>query len=183
MPDPFSAGTAVISGSLQLASGLAAASAARRRAEFEAAMLEQNADLADFLAADTRARGSYEEAVSRLRGGAKIGEQKAAYGASGVDVQSGSALDVIGSTAMVSEMEAEVIRSNATREAWGYSTSANQMRFRAKLARVTGEAQASESVLNGVIGGAAQFVPLLRIGNGSGGGNIPSHTDFNDQGI
>src|SRR5689334_18109993 len=133
MPDPFSIGALVVGGGLDIASGIQQAQAIRRAALLRQAIDEGNAELLDAAAADAVQRGSYSEGIAKLQGGAKIGSQKAAYANSGVDVQSGSALDTYGATAMSTEMDAQIIRADARRAAWGYSVKAGQARLAAKL--------------------------------------------------
>lgn len=167
MPDPLAVGSAVVGGALDLFSGISAANAARRWASYQAALQEQNAVYLDYAAGDAVARGQFTEGVARLHGGQKIAAQTAGYAASGVDVQSGSAAQVGGQTATMTELDAQLIRNNAMREAWGYKTQAAQARFGAKLSRATGESKYAESVLSGVVGAATHAIPLLRIGGGS----------------
>lgn len=173
MADPLAVGGAIVGGALDLFSGLSAANAARRWASYQAALQEQNAVYLDYAAGDAVARGQFGEGVARLHGGQKIGAQRAGYAASGVDVQSGSAVQVEGQTAAMTELDAQVIRNNAMREAWGYKTQAAQARFGAKLSRATGEAKYAEAVLSGVVGAATHAIPLLRIGGGGDTGPAP----------
>lgn len=163
--------------------GIVQGNATKQAAEAQARIDEQNAAVADMASADAVSRGRTQETVSRLKGGERIAAQTAGYAASGVDVQSGSAQDVEAATALTNELDAQMIRANAAREAWGYRTQAGQFRLRAQLARQTGQALGNEQILAGVTGGATYGLPLLHIG-GTGGGNIPygaSGYDYNGQ--
>ena len=48
--------------------------------------------------------------------------------ANGVDLSSGSPLDILGDTAMYGELDALTIRSNAEREAYGYRVQSRRRR-------------------------------------------------------
>lgn len=79
----------------------------------------QNAD-ADLLA------GQLAESQSKLRTGLLAGEQRAAQGANGIDVNVGSPTDVINSTRTIGAMDAALIHYNASRAAFGeQQTAAN----------------------------------------------------------
>ena len=94
------------------------ASAQRNQAQYQARVAENNAITANRLAEDSIQRGRIEEQRNRQQTRQLQGRQTAALAASGVDVQSGSALDVISDTAALGEIDALTIRDNASREAW-----------------------------------------------------------------
>jgi len=184
--DPLAIGGFILQGGLSILGGDAAAQAARRMAAIRASILEMNAKALDYSAADALARGSFSESMARVQGGQKVGQQTTAFANSGVDVQSGSAQDTYAATDLTTELNARIIQSNARREAWGYTTKAQQTRLAARLALEGGEAQANEAMLGGVIGVAQAGIPLLRIGGGGGDSGAPSRpgiNDFNDQGL
>ena len=94
------------------------AAAQRQQAAYQARVAENNAITANRLADDSLQRGQIEEQRSRQQTRALQGRQVAALTASGVDVASGSALDIVSDTAAVGEIDALTIRDNAAREAW-----------------------------------------------------------------
>lgn len=145
----LAAGTAVVGGAQK---ALAATRAAREQAAIE----ESNAVIAERAATDAMARGAVAEGRARLRGGLLQGHQRAQYAAAGVDVSSGSPLDVVASTAATTELDAEIARNNAMREAWGYKEQAKKFRRKAQGALDAGTDQAIGSILGG-IGGAATY--------------------------
>ena len=87
-----------------------------------------NKNMADFGSADTAQRGGQTEGTSRMKYSQLIGEQKSALSASGVNTQSGSAYDVMADASLMSEYEAQLIRNNAAREAWGYKVKKAELR-------------------------------------------------------
>lgn len=143
--------------------------AERNAAQANAATLEGNAALAEAGKADALARGGQKAGALRMRGTQTEASQTADYAASGVDVKSGSAVDVGSSTAAVSELDAQIAKNNAMREAWGYQSQASQFRRRARYTRQEGDMALATSVLGGVVGGASYLRPLLKIDGGGGG--------------
>lgn len=112
--------------------------AQQRAAESEAALLDYNAAIAELQAKDAVERGREEESKFRVGVRGLIGAQRADIGASGTDVGFGSALDVQADAAMLGELDALTIRTNAAREAWGYEVQAVDIRERARITRTEG---------------------------------------------
>jgi hypothetical protein len=101
---------------------------ARRVGEF-------NAQVAEAQAKDAVFRGAEEE--SRLRTSIRglIGSQRAGFAGQGVDVGGGSAADVQADAAFLGEQDAQQIRRNAAREAWGFRVEAENARRGGKIAQ------------------------------------------------
>jgi hypothetical protein len=146
----------------------------REASESQAELADYNADVADLQAADAIARGADEESKFRTSVRQMIGTTRADFGASGVDVGFGTALDVYADQAMIGEQDALQIRTNAAREAWGYKVQATDLRRRGDIARKEGvyleaagrEAQgASRWAAAGTIaGGGASILQASRYG-------------------
>lgn len=100
---------------------------------YQAEVAKKNQQLGREAASDAILRGQVEEDVTRQKGFRLKGAQRAAFGASGVDVATGSPLDVLADTAGLSELDAVTIRNNAAREAWGYENQAMNLRLRGDL--------------------------------------------------
>jgi len=115
-----------------------AGEAGRAAAESGAELSDYNAQVAELQAADAVERGAAEE--SRFRSGVRlmIGSQRAGQAASNVDVGFGSAVDVQADAAMLGELDALTIRTNAAREAWGFKVQAEDSRRRAEIQRKEG---------------------------------------------
>src|SRR3954471_22079845 len=101
-----------------LAGSFLKARAEKDAAEADAQTLEQNAQIADTAAGDALLRGQFISGRIKAQGSAIVSKQKATLAASGVDTQSGSAVDAQASTAGLSAMDALVASNNAAREAW-----------------------------------------------------------------
>lgn len=140
------------------------AAAESRAGRYQDRVAQHNARLAEQAAADALDRGSVEESRQRARTGQLIGSQRAAYASAGVDVASGSALDVVGDTAAIGELDARTIRNNAAREAWGLQAAAYNLRAEGKLARAAARSRSR------ALTGAAVAQLFRDIGKSMGGG-------------
>lgn len=138
------------------------ASAASAQANYQAKVAANNATIANNMAKDTRDRGTIAEQQQRQQTKQLMGRQRAAMGANGVELGSGSALDVIGDTAQIGELDALTVRGNYEREALGYQNQAQNFkndaafaRARASAAAAAGPMAAAGTILGG-IGSVAQ---------------------------
>lgn len=112
----------------QIIGGAAQAGQSVLQGEQRAATATSNAELLDLKAADALKRGGIAEDIQRNKGAQLMGFQRAAMGASGIQVDSGSGGKVLEQTAAMTELDALNTRTNAMREAWGYSTEAQSQR-------------------------------------------------------
>lgn len=105
---------------------------------------DYNAKMNERLAADAEKRGYQDEMRHRSQTNRLIGDQRAAFAASGVDLadMDSTASNVFGDTAYLSELDAITIRENAAREAWGYRTRAQNDNLLGDYAREGGDARA-----------------------------------------
>jgi hypothetical protein len=116
-----------------------AARGAKAQGNYQGAIYDQNASLADQQAKDALAIG--EDQVSQHRAEVRqlIGSERAALGAQGIAIDSGSALDVQTNSAAMGELDTQRIVNNAKRRAWGFSAEAAGYRSQAVLARMAGD--------------------------------------------
>lgn len=128
--------------SASLESGLYRAQVARNNQ----VIANENAQFATF-------RGQQGAEQSELRTGQIEGAQRAGFGASGVDVNSGSAVRTLSDTARIGEMDAATIMNNAKRSAWGYGQQSRDFGADSELDTMTGAAGAVRSL----VGGASDF--------------------------
>lgn len=94
------------------------AKTAKGQAKYQEGVANNNKIIADRAADDAIKRGEVEEARKRQDIELLKGKQIAGFAGSGTDLSSGSALDVIGETAALGELDALTIRSNYAREAY-----------------------------------------------------------------
>lgn len=127
-------------------------------AEFQA---QKNKLLAQRAGADALARGNRESAVSKMQGSQAIGEQQVAFGASGVDGSVGTPAALAATTRAVSDLDADTIRANAAREAWGYKVQADQYSEEARVAASRGRSKAAGTLLGGAGQALSQYGSLM----------------------
>ena len=145
----------------QLAIGAAGtytqAQAQRSQSRYEQQRLELNARIAGLQAEDARVRG--EEAVDASQRATRrtIGSQRAAMAAQGIDVASGSALDIQEATAGLGALDALTIRNNAYREAWGFRMQELDLRGQARMTRAAGRQAVRNTLLSGGLGAARDY--------------------------
>lgn len=121
--------------------------AAKKAGEYNAKVAEMNATLSERRARDALERGAVEEQRKRQEVAQLKGRQIASMAANGVDVGYGSPLDSIVDTAVLGEMDALTIRSNAYRENYDFKVDAANGRASASMARAEGKNAASAGYL------------------------------------
>lgn len=124
--------------------------------DYQAQVNENNRKIAEWQAQDAIKRGDIEEKRHRLKVEQLKGRQRSVLAASNVEIDSGSALDTLGDTAELGELDALTIRSNAEREAYDYRVSAMNQgaeaganRLAGRNARTAGNYGAMTSLLTG----------------------------------
>jgi len=134
-----------------LIQGEAEAGAAREAGRFAEQQGEQNARLLEAQAERTEQQGGKEAGLFRRKVRGVIGSQRAALAAQGLDVGSGTALDLQEETAKFGEIDATQIRKNAIRSAFGLRSEAGNARDQGQLGRITGRSRAASALLTGGI--------------------------------
>lgn len=100
---------------------------AKSRADrYNAAMAGFNQVIANRNATWAGQAGDVAAGNVEMRGRAVVGQTKAQQGASGVDVNTGSAVDVRASEAGLAKLDALTVRSNAAKEAYGMRVKATE---------------------------------------------------------
>jgi len=161
MSNPIMGGIGIggsILGSLFSASGAEkSAQAQSGQMLYQAGLSQLNAQIAEQNAIYAQQQGERQAAKYGLSARQQIGGLVAEKAASGLDVGSGSAKQVIDSQHLVSQMDMEQIRSNAAKAAYDYRTQASEDRSQAAMdwlgARDV-KAAGQTNVLGSLIGGA-----------------------------
>lgn len=137
------------------ASSWRAGNAQKNIADYNASIADMNAGVNDTRAQDAIDRGGIAETIKRRTTRALIGSQRAGLAAQGIDVNSGSAVDVQADSAYYGELDALTIRTDAAREAWGYKVeaandraTAQDERYQGKLAQQAGRNAAIGTILS-----------------------------------
>ena len=110
--------------------------AQNQAAEYNARIMERNAQVANMQADQVIKQGEIEEKQHRLKVKNLIGAQRAAAAGSGFVVDEGSFLDNMQDTAGFGELDALTIKSNAARSAWGIRNQATDYTAQANLSRM-----------------------------------------------
>lgn len=113
-----------ISMGAQAVGGAAGAYGAYESTSARKDMLNMDAQIAGWQSSQALVAGHIQEENSRLQSGALFGKQRAQLAANGVQLGSGSALDVLAGSKYIANVDAATIHDNALRAAWGYQTQA-----------------------------------------------------------
>jgi hypothetical protein len=134
--------------------------AAKQQADYQAQVSRNNAQVAEWQAEDSQARGKIEEDQHRRKVQQLIGSQKAGISGSGFELGDDTSQSIIGDTAMFGELDALTIRNNAEREAWGYRVQGSNYTADAGLMTARGQSAQSAAKMQGytdLLGGASKF--------------------------
>lgn len=129
-------------------------------AEDQAGALERGALRSEMAGGDARRRGNREAGLIRMAASQAIGRQTVAQGVSGVDSNSGTALEQLGDSRLLSELDIQTAQNNAAREAWGYRAEAAEQRYGAQRARQRGVNRAASSFLGSIFNSIGQGVAM-----------------------
>lgn len=122
----------------------------------QAEIADLNARLLDLSAEDALLAGQHEEQRARLSTARLKSAQRVAFSANGIDMAEGTALNVLTGTDLMGEIDAQTIKANAARSAFGYQTQAVGARGDATLRR----AQASSLLTNSAAATKAKKVSV-----------------------
>ncbi len=142
MCDPTSAVIA-----FTLVTGAYQANVQRQEGKANAEIAENNARLAQADANATNAMATRESEQQAWRTRALIGQQRAAIAANNIDPMLGTPAELMGETALFGEVDQQTIRMNAARQAWGFNAQAQNYRTQGQLARWSGNAAATGTIL------------------------------------
>lgn len=111
-----------------------AADAQQAQLRYQQSIYRNNQILAQRRADDARLRGEQAADAQRDKTQQLIGRQRATLAGNGVELDTGSALEITTDTAGIGERDALTIRSNAEREALGYEAEGMNFGGQAALA-------------------------------------------------
>lgn len=121
---------------------------------------EYNAQVAEQAALAARQKAAYDEAAHRRELARMLSAQRAAYGASGVDVSVGTPLLVMADTVQEGELDALAIRYGGEVGASRQLSAAQLSRMTGKQARTASYYQAGSSLLTGAASAATAYSTL-----------------------
>lgn len=127
-------------------------------ANYAAQVAANNQTIASQNAAYAAAAGEAKAANEALSQRHKMGATLAGLAASGVDVNSGSSLDVRESQTRLAQQDVENVRSNAALNVYGYRTQASNFGAQAELDRAQASSASTGGLLKG-LGGLLSSAP------------------------
>ena len=154
------AGSSILGTAFEVQGQLMAGQAAKRRADYQAAVLRNNAKLFMEAAEDALVRGRIAVQRQQTATAQLVGRQRVALAASGILVDEGSAADLVADTAFVGEQQVVDLRINAEREALLNEINALNFEADARLAQFTGEQQlkaAQQAVPGTILSGVSKI--------------------------
>lgn len=131
------------SGAVGAYGAIQSSDAQSKAAKFNAEVAGVNQQIANQNAEFAGAAGEQQAAQQEMKTRAEVGSIKANQAAGGVDVNSGSAVDVRSSAAALGELNAITIRSQAARTAYGYQNQAES--YGAQQGLETSQAAAAQT--------------------------------------
>lgn len=170
----LAAGASLASSALGGFGALQQGRAAAAAAGYNAKLAAQNAELQTQSAGFAGAQGEQEVGIQGAKNKASLAAALANQGASGVDVNTGSSVDVRESEAKLGMLNALTIRSNAVKQAYGFQVGAESQRAQSELFRKQQEGDTTGGYLNagstvlGGIGSAAKYTDWLNSGGFNG---------------
>jgi len=155
------------------------AKASQMQLRFNADIADINARMSESAAQSTLLAGQREEQKSRIATANLKGTQRASMAANGVDLGEGSAAQILTSTDVLGEIDANTIQSNAIRSAWGYRTQGASTKAQADSSRAAaGAISPSSAYTTSLIGGAGQVAgSWYQAGKNSDFGTATTQTD------
>jgi hypothetical protein len=123
----------------QIAGNVTGALGQAKEAGMSAEQARRNAILSEYAAKDAEARGAAEAAAITSKGTQTIASARVATAASGIELDSPTAMNVVSTTRAYSALDALMAKSNAAREAWGYRQEGEQFKVAQQQARKKSE--------------------------------------------
>jgi hypothetical protein len=103
----------------------------------QAAIADTNARIAELGAQSILNQGQQQVGALTLKAGQLKSSQRAALAANGIDLGTGSAVEIQASTDIMKEIDSNTLTANAVRSAWGYRTQAVNFENEALTKRAT----------------------------------------------
>lgn len=144
---------------VQAAGSIMQGEAANDAAKYNAAISEQNAQLAERYAEAAELKGEKDAQRQRIRTGQAAGEQRASLGAAGYDLSVGTALDILSDTAAAGQIDVENIIYNSQLDALDKRADGVNFRNNAKMQRAEGRQARNAGYFDAattLIGGASK---------------------------
>lgn len=162
---------------VQTAGAIQSGNAANKIAGYQAQVAHNQAIIDEQNAIYALQAGDQDAATKSMEGAAAVGSIRAAQAASGIDVNTGSAVDVQASERIRSALDTETVRHNAQLRAYGYRSQAMADEAEAGLRRAEGAQAKKAGQIKGLgtlLSGASSVAGMWSMGGGAGGGTSAS---------
>ena len=160
--------------------------AASNNANYQAQVAQNNAQIAQQNANAAMAAGAQKVQMEGMKNAAKMGAVKAAQAANGVDVNTGSNVDVQVSERQIGDLDEQQTQHNAQLQAYGYRTQASNFQAEAGLDQARADQAIPGSILSAG-GGLLSSASGINFKWGSGGSSSSSasnsYSDYNQTGL
>lgn len=155
------------------------ASAAQAAAKYQSEVAAGNQEIANKNASFAAASGEQQAAIQEQKTRVQIGAIEAAQGSSGVDINSPTATAVRTSQNELGQLDAQTIKSNAARQAYGFETQANNFGNQASAdiaqgnnAETAGKIGAGAGLLSSAGNASLNYSKIINNSSGLGDGSI-----------
>jgi hypothetical protein len=144
--------------------------------ELQASLSDINARMSESAAQQTLLTGQREAQKSRIATANLKGSQRASMAANGIDLGEGTANQILTSTDVLGEIDANTLQANAVRNAWGYRTQGVNQSNQALMSRAAAGAispgmAATSSLLGSAGSVASNWYQYNKVGGGDAGGS------------
>ncbi len=167
----LSAGTSILGAGTSVLGTLGKGDAAAQTAAYQSQIARNNAIAAQQQADAEIAAGQRQAEMKSLETASRTARLRVGMAANGVDISTGSAVDVQASERELGEIDAETALSNSALKAYGYRQRATSSTAQASLDQATAGNARTGSYLDagGTLLSKASQLPLLwRVGSGTG---------------
>lgn len=130
-----------------VSSSYSQAQALKTQGDYQRQQAEMNAKIADFQALDAIKRGDKAAGMAERKSRQLQGSQRAALAAQGLNVDSGSGLELQNDSAELGAIDSATIKNNAWLEAWGYRAQSLDLNSQGQFAQMSANNQASSTLL------------------------------------
>lgn len=136
---PLALGIGALGAGISAVGSVEQGQATANAANYQAEVTANNATIAEQNASHAIQAGQVQAAATSLKGAAQGAKIKASQAANGIDVNSGSAVDVQTSAREAEKLDTETVLSNADLQAYGYRAAATGYTAQSQLDRLTAE--------------------------------------------
>jgi len=153
-------GATALSSVVGAVGGLYGGMAQSAASTYQAQVAQMNATIARQNASYELALGEQQAQTQGMKTRAQIGQTRAAQGAGGLDVNTGSNVDVRASEAELGSYDQAIVRNNAVRRAYGQEVLATQADAQANLDTMAAKTSKTAGFLDAftsLLGGAGNF--------------------------